>query len=164
MPVWIVWNLPGTSRSTARSATLFTLTTESPGCAESFIHYMKHKWCLSALGRSFQGGQTQLGPTMFNIYGTFLSDFQLNRSRLKKKNMPISIRKLKPLRTGEWIGGDPKQTGWKNTKEIVLSQTNLAMTNPPCVDVLNMTDLNCRVLFTRRSRYCSNFGTGLLGY
>lgn len=45
-------------------------------------------WVISVgiAGRSSaQGGQTQLGPTMFNVYGTFLSHFQLNRSWLTQK-------------------------------------------------------------------------------
>ena len=104
-------------------------------------------WVISVgiAGRSSaQGGQTQLGPTMFNVYGTFLSDFQLNRSWLTQKPC-----QLDPIGKA-CVCTEEERVDWRRSKTNRLEKTR----NYPCVDVLNMTDLNCRVLFTRRSGYC----------
>lgn len=46
---------------------------------------------------------------------------------------------------------EEERVDWRRSKTNRLEKTR----NFPCVGVLNMTDLNCRVLFTRRSGYCS---------
>ena len=134
--------LPGTSRSTARSATLFTRTTESPGCFARRIFHLFHEWFLWAL----------LGDLRLRV------DKRSWDQRCLMYMVPFLVisswtdpgwhkSHANWIQLANCVCTEEERVDWRRSKTNRLERT----INYPCVDVLNMTDLNCRVLFTRRS-------------
>lgn len=116
--------LPGTSRSTARSATLFTRTTESPGCFARRIFHLFHEWFLWALLTDLRLRVDKRSwdqrCLMYMVPFLVISSWTDPGWHKSHANWIQLARLVFALRKSEWIGGDPKQTGWKKPETILV--------------------------------------------